>query len=247
MKTLSLLVLVVLVGGCSTYGTENVDALQGGQTIAVISLLPGHANVPTIGTTMFNNSYKKLSSQKWEVNDAVAEETRTLLKQAGKFKVVNPDIGGLESQSGIAMANDASIAGSVALRKGTVTLKRLVDATQADLVLIIGTGNVSDTFMNSNDYVSGYGVIQRSFLGMRHAKSYVVMYMWLISAKTHDQIAQALARKGMRRADNYWIGGADSFTPANEDYTRNQIQQLLDKAVKNDLTSLDLAPVVKGA
>lgn len=196
---------------------------------------------------MFNNSYKKLSSQKWEVNNYVAEETRAMLTASGKFKVVNPDIGALERQSGIAMANDASVAGSAALRKGTVTLKDLVDATQADLVLIVGTGNVSDTFMNSDEYVSGYGVIQRSFLGIRRAKSYVVMYMWLISAKTHDQIAQALATKGMRRADDYWIGGADSFTPANETYTRDQVQQLLDKAVKSDLTSLDLAPTGKAA
>lgn len=240
MKTLSWIVLLIILGGCSTYGAQSVNTLPAADTIAVVSLLPAHTNVPTIGTTMFNNSYKQLTTRQWDVNSYIENKASSLLAESARFRVVRPDIGEIKKQAGVGMADDSSMTGSVALRNGSVTLKQLADATNADLLLVVGTGNDS-IFFGRRDDVSGYGVDQHDIFGVRKAKTYLALHLWLLDGKTQQQIAQTTVTLAKWRSNEYWIGNATEFTPENESYTQDQIQQLADKALTAGFRNLNLS------
>lgn len=237
MKVKSYVVLLgttILLAGCaSQMGRKEVSHLhlRPGETIAVASFLSVKPNFYGIAT-VFNSVKGKLQDTSWNFNPYIENMVARDLSDAG-YEPVKLDSARLMAVTGPAVPKNKFWAQTF---KGNGVNSALVQAAAekgASELLVIGTGEFEDPWFMSNTYLSGYGVMQRDFMGIRSqhtTRTYVSLEMWLINVKTGHQSGAASCIKAHSRWMKYWINKPSDFTKDNADYTRAKLHELIGKA-----------------
>lgn len=224
-----MLATTLMLAGCASQMARKEVShlhLKPGETIAVASLLSGKPNF--YGTaTVFNSVKAKLQGTNWDFNPYIENLVAHDLADAG-YDPVKLDSARLISITGPAVLNNKFWLG--ALKSSDSALLQAAARRGAGELLVIGTREFEDPWFMSNTYLSGYGVFQRNFMGIRSqhtTRTYVSLEMWLISVKTGHQSGAVSCIKAHSRWMKYWINKPSDFTKANADYTHTKLHELI--------------------
>ena len=95
---------------------------------------------------------------------------------------------------------------------------------------------MGDPFMGTNQSISGYGIYQRSFVGLRRAMNFITVRTLLLEGKTGEEVARTQCAVSAPRED--WLDAKTATQPSAG--TRNGIEKLFEDGLRKCLASLNL-------
>ena len=128
--------------------------------------------------------------------------------------------------------------GSTKIQGGSGFVSQFAQDAGADYVLLIGPAPMGDPFMNTNQSLSGYGIYQRSFIGMRRALNFITMKAILVDGKTGGEVARTQCVVSAPRQESEWL--EPNKVTQVDDGTRSGIEKLFDEALRKCLGNLNL-------
>lgn len=121
-------------------------------------------------------------------------------------------------------------------------------AAGADYLLIVAKAPnaFSDPFFKTNQYITGYGVYQRSFFGEQTSITFAQLAVLLVDGRTGEVIADRIASESRPRPDSLWID-IEHATPdaANLSETRKDVMPLIHAVVRKALARMKLVDVAE--
>lgn len=237
MKNIITLVTFLIISGCAAVGVENVKKLDSGQKITVISLMGDEFIIKTIGTTVFQNSEKRINVGDWGIDKYLENESVNSGNETSRFKFIPIDMTSIRSKPGKVKNN--SWDNNLVFQNGKGFIQDIVKQQNVDLLVVIAPQVTSDQFFNTNQYVAGYGVYQRSFFGVNNAVNYTILQMALIETKTGNQIARTHLSEGSAREKEAWLD-TETIVKNDVDKTKSDSMALMKKLVLLGLKNLEL-------
>lgn len=237
MRFLPILLLIVLLSGCATVGSEKIGLQPQNTKIVAVSLMGNQLKVRHVGTTVFSNAKHDLDEANWNIDQQIEDATNKLIQSGGKFVVVKPASTDYREKFGVPVKS---------LWNGTTPLDHKKEGAQsiakesgADLVVLVREAEYGDPFFGTNQQFSGYGIYQRSFLFSKQAINFVTMNVIVLDGKTGESIAGTRQFiKGTREASD-WVEGEDLIlSKENETTTKTNIFQLVQDLLKKSLIEL---------
>jgi len=137
--------LLLLLGACAGF-VVNREKVQGIRTIGIISILPSTFHVQDIGLTVFGNDLKEFPIGAWGLDDYATGKARTLL--SGRY-----DVRPVTYQRAALATVDAPSNLDIGEKIRPYISTQGLDA----YVLLVGRGS---QYMNTNQYVGGFGVVE---------------------------------------------------------------------------------------
>jgi hypothetical protein len=168
------LALAVALAGCSTLDLKRPVAkedLSRIKKIGVASFLGDTFYGISIGTTAFNNADFSAPVPDWKVDENAVSQAVTMLRRSGRFEVAPLDHGGYTAQQ---LMDDQG--------------KRLWElaTSQGFDTLVILWPDVSENF---RPFKPGYGLFERSFLGLSHRCLYAAYRVEVEDVARHTDLA----------------------------------------------------------
>jgi hypothetical protein len=141
--------LLLLVGACAGF-TVNPEKVQAIRTIGIISALPTSFQVQDIGLMVFGNDLKEFPIGSWGLDDYITGKARALL--SGRYDV-RP----------VVYQRTAIAAASETLGSSLGEKIRPFVSTQGLNAYVVLRGS-SSQYMNTNQYVGGFGIVEHMSL-----------------------------------------------------------------------------------
>ena len=141
----SFVATVVLLGGCATVDTAAVKSRTEGKKLVVASTVDSRLTLLWAGTTVFNIEQQVVDKPEWALPETFAQHVVKKLQTSGRLSSVTL------SQ---ARGND----------RGEI-IKSI--ASGPDLALLLTNGVAPDPLYQTNQVMRGFGVFQRTALGMK--------------------------------------------------------------------------------
>ena len=235
VKRISFFLLALTLTGCATTGVEKVEKLPTGHQIVVLSVLGNDLNVQTTGTTIFTNWQRTQDVSDWNIDAKLEDFIRNELTRAGKFIAVAADTADVRKTVGAVTQNEWT--SKLEVEGGMESLSDFATSAGADSVILVGSHRKQDFIFNTNQYIEGYGIYQRSGLfGSKKAVDYAIVYVWLV--ESGSDIARVLKFHHSPRQESEWVEKDGQLSPGKQH--REEIEALLKLAVGEALTELTL-------
>jgi hypothetical protein len=231
MRALLPLILAAALGGCATVGDEKVEQLKSDSAIAPVSLMGDAFALRQVGTTMFQNEKRDIDVAAWGIDRHAESLAGQLVK--GKFRVAQADT---ENVRKTVRLQEDFWTGANKIKGGAGPLATFAEQSKADYVLLIAPGSMGDPFMGSNQNISGYGIYQRSFMGLKRSMNFITLRAILLEGKSGEEVARTQCAVSAPRED--WIEPTSVTQPSDD--TRAGIQKLLEDGLRKCLASLKL-------
>lgn len=233
MRAFLPVILTASLVGCATVGDDKVQQLRSGTTIAPVSVMGDAFAVRQVGATVFQNEKRDVDVTQWGFDRHTETVAGQLVSGKGKFQVAQADAGGIRKT--IKLQEDFW-SGSNKIKGGAGPLASFAAQSKADYVLLIAPTTTGDPFMNSNQTIAGYGIYQRSFLGLKRSMNFITLRAILVDGKSGEEIARTQCVASTPRED--WLEPS-SFTPSEG--TRAGVQKLVEDGLRKCLSSLNLS------
>jgi hypothetical protein len=233
MRTALLIVLTLALAGCATVGGEKVDQLKPGTAIVPISLMGDTLAMREVGTTIFQNQRRDVDVASWHIDRHTESVAGQLVKGKGKFTVAQADTE--EVRKTVKLGEDFW-SGSNKIKAGGGALAAFAAQSRADYLLLIAPGVMGDPFMATNQTISGYGVYQRSMVGLKRSMNFITMRAVLLDGRSGEELARTQCAVSAPRSD--WLDG-DKMAKASDDM-RSGIEKLFEDGLRKCLGSLNL-------
>lgn len=233
MRAFVPLLLSVAVAGCATVGGEKVDQLKSGTTIAPVSVMGDTLALRQTGTTVFQNQKRDMDVAAWGIDRHAESIAGKVVGGTGKFRVAQADT---EKVRRTVKLQDDFWTGSAKVKGGAGPIATFVEESKADYLLLIAPAAMGDPFMGTNQNISGYGIYQRSFVGLRRAMNFITVRTILLEGKTGEEVARTQCAVSAPRED--WLDAKTATQPS--DGTRNGIEKLFEDGLRKCLASLNL-------
>jgi hypothetical protein len=235
MRALLPLILSASVVGCATVGSEKVDQLKSGTTIAPVSVMGDTLALRQTGTTVFQNEKRDMDVASWGIDRHAELLAGKAVVGKGKFQVAERNTDNVRKT--VKLQEDFWT-GSTKIQGGSGPVSQFAQDAGADYVLLIGPAPMGDPFMGTNQSLSGYGIYQRSFIGMKRALNFITMKAILVNGKTGGEVARTQCVVSAPRPESEWLE-PNKVTQVN-DGTRSGIEKLFDEALRKCLGNLNL-------
>lgn len=228
MRILVFCAFIMLIQGCaSTQGVASKEVAVKSK-IFIASQLENNFNFQVTGTTAFQN--KKLSANvaHWELNNHV--ENRVISQLKGIYQ---PHSDSLVSKQ-LTIPSDNYLTGysnAMTSENGLNILKE----KGFDYVLFITPINFQDAYYQTNQYLEGYGIYNRSFLGSDRKIVYAQISFTLFDVNTGKFLASN-GDTGHNGGDSVWIAHKN-ITLSKEVSDLEQLNGIVED-YKNDVFSL---------
>lgn len=227
MRYFLALMLVSVLTGCATTGSETIEKFPSGVSIVPASEMGDVLKVRHVATIVFGNRRADVPMPAWEM-DKVAEQTAAdLFRAASRFTLVRADASKARGQN------------------GRISATGLASQAKADYVLVIGPAYYGDPFFGTNQEFSGYGIYQRSILMRESARDYLTMNVSLLDGKSGEIIGQAAGYSSSPKKQG-WIP-PESFDPGpitidaeSEKETRAAVMNMVRQLMSELLTKMSL-------
>ena len=139
----AILILGITLSGCATVDPKVVKSKTSEKSIVVATNVESSLNLLWIGTTVFNNEQAQLPVPDLRLNDIVLNSAVSDLKGRNSYQAVS-----------VIQAVNRADDGFLRAFKG-----------KADFLLLIEPDSVQERAFNTNQFMKGIGVIQRSTFG----------------------------------------------------------------------------------
>jgi hypothetical protein len=203
--------------------------LPQGTKFLIVSTLGDNLTFDYIGTTVFNNDSKLIDVTKWQVNKYVESNIYDILKAEGYYVPVlsnEPDAAKVVGKVSI-----TPFVHTINFEGGSEGLVKLASGASADYLLIVAP-----------EAFGGYGIYERSTLGLHSARVYVYLIIYMIDGHTGDVLAAMYSREEFtQRPPNLWAD--KDQLPLNDENmvaTQTELFPLLNDAIKDALNHLKL-------
>ena len=226
-------VLTISLAACATVGGEKVDQLKPGTAMAPISLMGDTLAMREVGTTIFQNQRRDVDVASWHIDRHAESLAGQLVKSKGKFTIAQADTEPLRKT--VKLSEDFW-SGSNKIKAGGEALAAFVAQSKADYVLVIAPGVMGDPFMGTNQTISGYGIYQRSIVGLKRSMNFITMRAVLLDGKSGEELARTQCAVSTPRSD--WLDG-DRMAKASDEM-RSGIEKLFEGGLRKCLASLNL-------
>jgi hypothetical protein len=242
MDRLTGILLSLLLFGCATVGVEKVEQLKPGTTIVPLSLMGDKLAICHIGTTVFQNELRHLELPSWQIDAYAEAAAASAIRQGSRFSITRTDTATARKSAGTLSFNVWTSA--ISIEGGLESVTRLARDSGAEYVLVIGPSQMGDSVFGTNQSFSGYGIGQRSFLGLKRAVNYLTMRVVLFDGKDGKEVARmhGFLLSSPRAAEDWVESENSSLTESNAGTTRLAIESLIDKGLTKSLTDLKLIP-----
>jgi hypothetical protein len=246
LKILFLMSLVVLTG-CGTVGVKRVENIAAGTSIAPISLMGNTLVINHVGTTIFSNNSVNVDAAEWKIVEQTEETAVRLINDGKKFQ--SKRIYGIQNRKKAQVhADDFSTSSSYRPQENneydSEVIRDLARESGADYVLVIKPGHFGDPFFGTNQYLSGYGIYQRSFLGINRAINYAMIAIGLFDGKNGEEVANTHGYLSSKRSESDWINAGNmTLTTSNEESTKTNIKKLIDDLLRKHLEKLKITSI----
>lgn len=237
MRFLPISLLIVLLTGCATVGSDKVALQPQNTKIVAVSLMGNQLKIRHVGTTIFSNAKHDLDVANWNIDQQIEDDADAFLQGGGKFVVVKPASMDYRDKFGVPKKS---------LWSGTIPLDHMKEGAQlvakesgADLVVLVREAEYGDPFFGTNQQFSGYGIYQRSFFFSKQAINFVTMNVIVFDGKTGTSIAGTRQFTSGPREGMDWIEGEDlNLSKENEAKSKTNLFQLVQNLLKKSLVEL---------
>jgi hypothetical protein len=204
--------------GCASIDPAAVRSQVAGKGIVVFATVPNELPLSWIGTTVFNNEFATVASEKWPVRDWAQQRAVTLL--SGQATGL-----GIQVERGEA----ASVSDQLNLA-----------ATNNDFVLDIYAVYGPDPIFQVPPFVRGVGVRQRSTYGSTpKSATYVMLGAALVEGHSRKVIA-SITSEGHQRLPFVALDSGPALKASVETDVRASIRTQIDMTVFELLSRLGL-------
>lgn len=235
MRLLMTLGLVAVVSACSTVGTERTAQMKSGASIAPLSLMGEVIPIRVVGTTVFQNERAEAKVPDWQIDTYTESVAARLLKDGKRFTVIQPDT----TEAHAIKPKVGSIAAGTVFEGGNDKIIALARNSGADYVLVMLPALYGDPYFGTNQAFTGYGVYQRSFLGIKRAVNFLTMRAALFDGKTGEEIARTSGYVSSPRSPDGWMESDNLLmSEENNHATRQAIETLINKLLTTLLIDL---------
>ena len=233
LRNLLLMIPVALVTGCSTVGADRVAKPK---TIAPISLMGNTLSIRLTGPT-FKDEHREIDVSQWDIDQYTENTAAQLIRDGQKFRVVNIErVNGLEKSIKF---KSWSWTNGPTLQGGSGSIRNLAKNVGADYILVIAPYSRMDPFLQTSEYLSGYGIYQNSTLEMKRAINYVMAGIILFDGSTGDEVAKTKVPISLPRSAADWMEGDKlALIENNAKYSKSAIKQLIENMLNIDLIQL---------
>lgn len=233
LRNLLLMIPVALVTGCTTVGADRVAKPK---TIAPISLMGNTLSIRLTGPT-FKDEHREIDVSQWDIDQYTENTAAQLIRDGQKFRVVNIErVNGLEKSIKF---KSWSWTNGPTLQGGSGSIRNLAKNVGADYILVIAPYSRMDPFLQTSEYLSGYGIYQNSTLEMKRAINYVMAGIILFDGSTGDEVAKTKVPISLPRSAADWMEGDKlALIENNAKYSKSAIKQLIENMLNIDLIQL---------
>lgn len=233
MRAFLPLILSASVAGCATVGGEKVEQLKSGTTIAPVSVMGDTFALRQVGTTVLQIEKRDIDVAAWGIDRHTESVAGQLLNGKGKFRVAQADT---ENVRKTVKLQEDFWTGANKIKAGAGPLATFAEQSKADYVLLIAPAAMGDPFMGTNQNISGYGIYQRSFIGLKRSMNFITLRAILLEGKSGEEVARTQCAVSAPRQD--WV--EPSYVTQPSEGTRAGIQKLFEDGLRKCLASLNL-------
>lgn len=203
----SILLIVLLLGGCATIDTTAVKSRTEGKKLAVASTVDSKLTLLWVGTTAFNIEQQVVNKPELGLPDALAQHVVKKLQASGRLANV--------SISPTKTTDRSEIIKSV--------------GSESDLVLVLSNGIAPDPLYQTNQVMRGFGVFQRSALGMKlNSLPHAAIKAELIDQRSGETIAAYTTSSF--ELQQYSLGSGAAIDADKIDMVQQSLTRLTDQA-----------------
>lgn len=233
------ILLSLFLFGCATVGVEKVEQIKPGTKIVPLSFMGDKLAILHIGTTMFQNERRDVELPLWQIDKYTEAAAARAIREAGRFSAEPVDTA--TARIGAGKLGYGSWTNTAVFEGGTESVTRLAKNAGAEYVLVFGPTQLGDPFFGTNQAFSGYGIGQRSFLGLERAVNYLTMRVVLLDAKDGKEVARTHGFLSSPRETADWMeSGNLSLSESNAATTKLSIESLIDAVLRKGLRDLKL-------
>lgn len=206
------------LSGCASIDPAAVRAQVTGKRIVVFSTVPNELPLSWIGTTVFNNEFATVVSEKWPVRDWAQQRAVTLLS---------------DQASGLGIQVERGEAASISEQ---LKLAANSNALVLDIYAVYG----EDPVFQVPPFVRGIGVRQRSTYGSKPTSAtYVMLGAALVEAQSRKVVA-SITSEGHQRLPFVALDAGPALKSSVEADVRASIKTQIDMTVLELLGRLGL-------
>ncbi len=197
MKVLICVLLIMFIQGCAnTQGIASKEVPVDGK-ILVVSKMGDDFSVQKVGLTVFNNSKFKVDVSSWAIDDFIQEQVKSKLSDFYSVEF-NSDL-----SHRVSHPEDNFFTGyPYPLKQANGLLDMQKEGYE--YLLLITPVKIQDIYFQTNQYVEGYGIYERSLFGNTNSLTYAQVSFSLFELSSGSFIAtngDVKANKG----DSVWV------------------------------------------
>lgn len=164
----SLIGIVLLLGGCATVDTAAVKSRTEGKKLTVVSTVDSQLTLLWVGTTVFNIEQQVVDRPDWALPETLTKHVVNKLQASGRL-------------------SEVTLSPARSTERNEI-VKSIASGT--DLVLLLSNGVAPDPMYQTNQVMRGFGVFQRSALGIKlNSLPHAAIKAELIDVRSGETIA----------------------------------------------------------
>lgn len=203
----SFLGLALLLGGCATVDTAAVKSKTEGKNLVIVSTVDSKLTLLWVGTTVFNIERQEAYKPEWKLPESFNQQVLAKLKASGRLARVEASTASTGDRNEIVKSN----------------------APLADLALVLSNGTIGDPVYQTNQVMKGFGVFQRSALGLKaNSLPHAVIKAELIDLRTAETVAEYTTKSF--EFQTYSLGSGANIESDKVEMVHQSLTRLTDKA-----------------
>ncbi|WP_066150734.1 hypothetical protein [Hydrogenophaga pseudoflava] len=203
----SFLGITLLLGGCATVDTAAVKSRTDGKKLVVASTVDSKLTLLWVGTTAFNIEQQVLDKPEWALPETLVQHVVKKLQASGRLSEVTR----------------STPAGS----ERSEVLKSIGNGP--DLALLLTNGVAPDPLYQTNQVMRGFGVFQRSALGMKlNSLPHAAIKAELVDLKSGETIATYTTSSF--ELQKYSLGAGAAIDTDKVEMVQQSLTRLTDQA-----------------
>lgn len=228
------LAIILFVQGCATTQGIVAEKVTSSSKLFVVSQLDSQFDFIKTGTTAFNNKRLSVPIEDWGINQYVEHEISNRLRTS--YVVVTEN--SIKPQ--LSIPSDNYLTGYPSSMKNEHGLQVLKDA-DIDFVLFITPVEFQDAYFETNQFIKGLGIYQRSFLGSSSSILFAQISFTLFDVSTGKFIASN-GDTGSEGGNSTWINHQyvnESLDSVSENLLKNKADSYKDNLLSLVITIID--------
>ena len=202
MRIIVQLLIIINLAGCATLGPKRMPTNEYGKSITIIGSLDNQMRLMLIGTTVFNNSINNIDAADLHLEEEITKTVSEKMKSKGNFRVTISKDKSIREQVRNINPYVSTTFWKIGDQKKMI--QGLAKRLNADLLVVINNATYNDKIFGTDVSIEGYGIYERSFLGIKRAVNYCSLRIIVYDGATGNELAFASDLSHEPRNNEEW-------------------------------------------